>query len=189
VLASLGELVLASRSPQRRAILEQLGVPFRVVLPAYEEHDSPGISPLQLALEHARGKAHSVEGPAVLGVDTVVAVEGESLGKPRDVGEAQAMLRRLAGRTHTVHSGLCLILPGAERSGVASTDVRFRSLGEDDLRWYVACGEWQGRAGGYAVQGRGAALVEGISGDYPNVVGLPVALFVDLLLGTARVSG
>ena len=169
-------LLLASTSPQRRAILEQLGLPFDVVAPAYEEvGDDP--------VEHAVGKARSVDGgdQPVVGVDTVVSCGGRVLGKPANADEAEAMLEFLAGKTHEVVSGLCLRSPAWEETGREVTRVTFRPLTPRDLGWYVATGEWNGRAGAYAIQGRGAALVERIEGDYLNVVGLPAALLVCLL--------
>ena len=172
-------LVLASRSPQRRAILTQLGIPFTVVEPGYVEIDPPGERPPELVVTHAVGKARSVEGLWVLGVDTTVALDGDSLAKPADAAEAGAMLRRLAGRTHTVYSGLCLRCAETEHVRLAATDVTFRDLTEREIEWYLGEGEWHVRAGGYAVQGRGAALVTAIAGDYTNVVGLPVAVLVD----------
>jgi septum formation protein len=178
-------IVLASQSPQRRAILEQLDLPFRVVSPRYEEHDSPNADPVELVREHARGKALSVgtQGNSpVLGVDTAVVVDGQSLGKPGEPGEAEAMLERLSGRTHEVISGLCLVTPGWEELGHETTAVTFRALTARDLAHYVGSGEWEGRAGGYAIQGLGASLVERIEGDYLNVVGLPAALLVRLLV-------
>ena len=171
-------LVLASRSPQRRAILEQLGVPFRVEELEIEEL-SEG-DPREVVLENARRKARAVAGERVLGVDTEVVLDGEVLGKPGDEEAARAFLRRLSGRTHEVLSAVVLRADDGERSDVASTRVRFRSLGARDLDWYLASGEWRERAGGYAIQGRGAALVAEIEGDYWNVVGLPVAALVDL---------
>lgn len=170
-------LVLASTSPQRRAILEQLGVAFEVVAPDYEE--LPGTSPL----ERAAGKARSVEGGArpVLGVDTEVLLDGELLGKPANATEAAAMLEALAGRTHEVVSGLCLRTPAWEELHSATTRVTFRPLTPRDLAHYLAAGEWEQRAGAYAIQGLGAALVERIEGDFLNVVGLPAALLVDVL--------
>ena len=183
-IARVEPLVLASRSPQRRAILEQLGIPFSVVEPDYDEHDPPAATPAQVAALHARGKARSVAGRAVLGVDTVVAIDGVVLGKPADEADAAEMLARLAGRVHTVHSGLCLRVEGAEHERAATTLVGFRPLSARDIDWYVGCGEWRGRAGGYAVQGRGAALVERLEGDYFNVVGLPVAVLIDALGGS-----
>jgi septum formation protein len=175
-------LSLASRSPQRRAILEQLGFAFTVVGSGYVERELPGLTPAQVAVEHARGKVAEVgDGDLVLGVDTVVDVDGSLLGKPADEAEAAAMLGRLGGRTHLVHSGICLRAAGVTHTRLASTEVTFRSLRDGDIAWYVATGEWRGRAGGYAVQGKGAALVMRIAGDYSNVVGLPVAALMDLL--------
>ena len=178
-------LLLASTSPQRRAILEQLGLPFDVVAPRYVEDDRPGADPAELVREHARGKARSVAADAgdrpVLGVDTVVVCGGRAWGKPRDAEDAAEMLDALGGATHEVVSGLCLITPGWEVVEDEVTRVTFRPLTPRDLAAYVASGEWKGRAGGYAIQGRGAALVERIEGDYLNVVGLPAALLVRLL--------
>ena len=177
--------LLASTSPQRRAILEQLGLPFEVVAPQYVEGDSPGLAPAEVVQEHARGKARSVAGEAgdrpVLGVDTSVVCDGRSYGKPRDTGEAAEMLEVLGGRTHEVVSGLCLVTPGWEAVEHDVTRVRFRPLTPRDVAAYVATGEWESRAGAYAIQGRGASLVERIEGDYLNVVGLPAALLVRLL--------
>jgi septum formation protein len=178
-------LLLASRSPQRRAILEQLEVPFEVVVPSYDETGVEGGDPVVLARRHARGKAASVAGVAgkrpVLGVDTIVVLDGTVYGKPADATEAEAMLEALGGRTHEVVSGLCLVTPGWEEVEHEVTRVSFRPLDARDLAAYVATGEWEGRAGAYAIQGRGAALVERIEGDYLNVVGLPAALLVRLL--------
>jgi septum formation protein len=169
-------IILASRSPQRKAILEQLGIPFTVVGPAYEEESGDPV-------EHAAGKARSVEGgdSPVLGVDTEVVVEGESLGKPADLTAAEAMLERLSGRTHEVVSGLCLRTAAWEELHHETTVVTFRALTARDLAHYLGSGEWDGRAGGYAIQGLGASLVERIEGDYLNVVGLPAALLIRLL--------
>jgi nucleoside triphosphate pyrophosphatase len=179
-------LLLASTSPQRRAILEQLGLPFRVEAPAYEEDDSLPLPPVALVETHARGKARSVErGPgdgAILAVDTTVALDGDYLGKPVDAADAQRMVRRLGGREHVVTSGLALRHEGLEVVEHAQTVVRFRELAAGEAEAYVALGEWQGRAGGYAIQGRGAGLVEEIEGDYLNVVGLPAALLMRMLL-------
>jgi len=170
-------LILASTSPQRRAILEQLRIPFEVVPPDYEE--TPGGDPV----EHAAGKARSVDGGErpVLGVDTVVACDRELLGKPRDATDAERMLELLSGKTHEVVSGLCLRTPGWEELHRAATRVTFRTLTPRDLGHYLASGEWEGRAGAYAIQGLGGSLVERIEGDYLNVVGLPGALLVELL--------
>jgi septum formation protein len=178
-------LLLASTSPQRRAILHQLGIPFDVVAPRYVEHDPPNADPAQLVREHALGKARSVAGEAddrpVLGVDTTVALDGRIYATPADAGDAERMLEELSGRTHAVVSGLALVTPGWEYVEDEATLVTFRALTPRDLANYVASGEWHGRAGGYAIQGLGAALVERVEGDYLNVVGLPASLLVRLL--------
>lgn len=184
-------ILLASTSPQRSALLEQLGLPFEVVAPDYVEVDPPEGDAVELVRAHAQGKARSVAAQAgdrpVLGVDTAVALGDRLYGKPADATEAEAMLDQLAGHTHLVVSGLCLITPGWELVEHASTSVTFRPLTARDLAAYVSTREWEGRAGGYAIQGRGAALVEQIDGDYSNVVGLPLALLVRLL--AERFSG
>ena len=148
-------ILLASRSPQRRAILEQLRIPFDVVLPDYEER---GEDPV----EHAAGKARSVAGGErpVLGVDTVVVCEGRVLGKPADATEAEEMLETLSGKTHEVVSGLCLRTPNWEELHSETTRVAFRPLTARDIAAYVSTGEWKSRAGAYAIQGVGASLVE-----------------------------
>jgi septum formation protein len=181
-------LLLASVSPQRRAILKQLEIPFDVVEPRYDEsaaNRNMGSDPLTVVTEHARGKARSVldlaDGRPVLGVDTAVLVDGEALGKPADAAEAEAMLERLSGRAHEVVSGLCLLTPAWEELHHETTRVTFRPLTARDLAHYVGSLEWQDRAGGYAIQGLGASLVERIEGDYLNVVGLPASLLVRLL--------
>ncbi|MEP6641509.1 MAG: nucleoside triphosphate pyrophosphatase [Gaiellales bacterium] len=179
-LGRLQPLLLASRSPQRRAILTMLGVDFEVVEPADDEPPLAG-EPGGIAVTHARAKAASVEGRCVLGVDTLVAAEGRALGEPAGEEQAREYLALLSGRTHTVHSGLCLRLDGIEHVRHAATDVTFATLEPSDLDWYIATGEWRDRAGGYAVQGRGAALVRSIAGDYQNVVGLPVAALIDVM--------
>ena len=177
-------LLLASRSPQRRAILEQLGIPFEVVVPTWEEL-AGGDDPVATVRANALGKARSVAALAqerpVLGVDTEVVLDGRIFGKAETATEAETMLETLAGRTHEVVSGLCLLTPGWELAEHEVTRVSFRPLDARDLAAYVGLGEWEGRAGAYAVQGRGAALVERIEGDYLNVVGLPGALLVTLL--------
>ncbi|MBV8599075.1 MAG: Maf-like protein [Actinobacteria bacterium] len=155
----------------------QLRIPFEVVAPDYEE--LPGTSPA----ERAAGKARSVDGGErpVLGVDTEVLIDGELFGKAESPGEAEAMLERLAGRTHEVVSGLCLRTPGWEALHTETTLVTFRELTPRELGHYIATGEWEGRAGAYAIQGLGASLVERVEGDFLNVVGLPGALLVRLL--------
>ena len=176
-------LVLASTSPQRRAILEQLRIPFEVVPPVYEEHDPPDADPVALVLDHAEGKARSVHADdrITLGVDTTVQRDGEVFGKAADAGDAERMLRRLSGATHTVISGVSLLGPRFAAREYSTTDVSFRELAPEMIEAYVRSGEWRGGAGAYAIQGLGGRLVAGIRGDYLNVVGLPGALLVDLL--------
>jgi septum formation protein len=167
-------VILASRSPQRRAILEQLGFEFEVVVPDVEELEDG--DPREMVVENALRKARAVEGDFVLGVDTTVVVDGRSYGKPANEDEARATLTLLSGRSHEVWSGIAL----NERTATACTLVTFRDV-EPLLDWYLSSGEWRERAGGYAIQGRGAALVERIEGDFWNVVGLPVPTLLDLL--------
>ncbi len=177
-------LLLASTSPQRRAILAQLRIPFDAAAPDYEEHDPPDADAVALVREHARGKACSLAAGAgdrpVLGVDTAVTLDGRLYGKAANEGEAAAMLDALAGKTHLVVSGLGLLTPGWELVDHVATRVTFRTLTPRDVANYVASGEWEGRAGAYAIQGLGASLVSQIDGDYLNVVGLPAALLVRL---------
>lgn len=141
--------------------------------------------PVEVAVENARRKALAVaagDGP-VLGVDTVVVLDGGIYGKPADEDDARATLSALSGRVHEVVSGIAVVEGDAVRTASATTRVTFRDLDAATLDWYVATGEWRERAGGYAIQGRGAALVAGIEGDYLNVVGLPVTVLLELLPG------
>lgn len=173
-------LILASASPQRRAILEQIGVAFQV-RPAEVDELSDGPA-AEVALENAYRKAAAIA-PAelpVLGVDTVVSLGAQIFGKPRDAGHAAEMLAALAGRRHIVVSGVCLIDGDRVRTAAAQTAVEFRALDRAAIEAYLRTGEWEGRAGAYAIQGRGATLVERIEGDYLNVVGLPVPTLLDL---------
>jgi septum formation protein len=178
-------LLLASTSPQRRLILDQLGVPYDVLAPTYVEEDPPKANAVRLVREHARGKARSVAAQAgerpVLGVDTAVSLGGKIFGKPANAAEAERMIEELAGETHVVVSGLCLLTAAWELVEHDSTRVTFRELTPREIAHHMTHGEWEGRAGGYAIQGRGAAIVEEIEGDYLNVVGLPAALLVRTL--------
>jgi nucleoside triphosphate pyrophosphatase len=148
--------------------------------------------PAQVALENALRKARAVRGQrarsgeAVLGCDTVVALDGVLYGKPADERTARATLRALSGATHDVVSGLALLVDGRERAATACTQVSLRALDDATIGWYMATGEWRGRAGGYAVQGAGAALVRSVQGEYENVVGLPVATLLELCPGLLR---
>jgi septum formation protein len=176
-------LILASRSPQRRTILAQLGITFSVVVSDVEELTAGPAH--EVAVENAYRKAAVVAAGApdalVLGVDTVVALGSTLYGKPPDVTAARATLTALSGRRHAVISGLCVIEFGRPRTAATTTLVDFRALDEALLRWYLTGDEWRQRAGAYAIQGRGAALVAGIEGDYSNVVGLPVVTLLELV--------
>jgi septum formation protein len=175
-------LVLASRSPQRRAILDSLGVAFEVRATDVVEEDE-GV-PRAVAEENALRKAvagRAASGEVVLGVDTLVAIGLEIWGKPPNEEAARDTLRHLSGRTHDVISGVALVdEDGAVRAATAITKVTFRTLDDRAVEWYLESGEWEERAGGYAIQGRGGALVERIEGDYLNVVGLPVGTLLGL---------
>jgi septum formation protein len=177
--------VLASTSPRRRAILEQLRIPFELASPVYDEAPLPGLSARELIAAHASGKARSVtsgcQGRSILGVDTGVVLRDTLYGKPHDEADAARILTELAGETHVVVSAVCLHENGAETTRLVETRVRFRSLSASQIDQYVRAGEWGGLAGGYAIQGFGALLVAGIEGDYLNVVGLPASALVDVL--------
>jgi len=176
-------LVLASRSPQRSAILTQLGIPFEAH-PADIVEETDG-DPWTAVLGNAQRKARAVAeragpGREVLGVDTEVLLDGRLLGKADDEQHARAHLEALSRRTHEVLSGVALLHGGTESTAVVRTVVAFRTLDAALVDWYLASGEWRGRAGAFAVQGRGAALVASIEGDYWNVVGLPVPALLDM---------
>jgi septum formation protein len=182
-------LVLASASPRRKDILNQLGLTFRVVPSGFDETVLPGEEPEALALRLARGKGAEVTGllgderAHVLAADTIVAIDRQILGKPRDDDDALHMLLALGGRTHRVITGVALSLrDGSFDGGVFVTHVTFRPLDERSARAYVATGDGRDAAGSYAVQGRGAGLITRIDGSYTNVVGLPAADTLDLLL-------
>jgi septum formation protein len=159
-----------------------VGVPFTVAPTGVDELTTG--EPRAVAAENARRKALAAPHPGalVLGADTIVVLDGDVLGKPRDAAQAAEYLTRLAGRTHEVVGGIALARDGAVvAEAVDVTDVEFRAVGAAEIARYVALGEWEGRAGGYAIQGAGAALVRRIGGDYLNVVGLPLARLLDLL--------
>ena len=181
------KLLLASRSPQRKALLTQLGIPFRVVVSDHDEDTHEG-EPVRTVERNARGKAEEVlareplaPGELALGVDTVVVIDGVVLGKADGEEQAAAYLKTLSGRRHEVFSGLHLCSAGQAVTAHAVTGVTFRPLDARDIAAYVASGEWRERAGAYAIQGIGSALVERVDGDYFNVVGLPVAALVQAL--------
>jgi septum formation protein len=178
-------VILASASPRRRELLSRLGIEYEAVVPEVEELAEG--DPAETVLENARRKARAGArlagaGPAdlVLGVDTDVAIDGALLGKAVSEDEARERLERLSGRVHEVLSGVVLLEGAAERSGVARSEVEFRPLEAAEVDRYVASGEWRDRAGAYAVQGLGSTLVKSLHGDLSNVIGLPIALLLQL---------
>jgi septum formation protein len=177
-------VILASSSPQRREILQKLGVEFELVVPGVEE--LTGGDPELEVVENARLKARAVAAGSddlVIACDTDVVLDGKALGKPRDEVDARLYLDRMAGRTHTVMSGLAVLEGGGERSGLERTSVVFKQLSDAEKERYVRFGEWRGRSGGYAIQTLGSTLVERVEGSVSNVVGLPVGLLLDLAPG------
>ena len=176
-------LHLASQSPRRRELLEQLGVEFSVLAVDVPELPAAGEGPQVYVERVARDKARAGlaslaardrDGALVLGADTEVVLDGEVFGKPRDVGDAALMLRRLSGRTHEVMSAVWLVSDNRETGDVCVSQVRFAVLDEATIAAYVATGESFGKAGGYAIQGRGAALIAYLQGSYSGVMGLPL---------------
>ena len=183
-------LILASASPARTKLLTEAGIAHTVTVSDVDEdavtaaHGSP--SPYDTAQLLARAKAEAVaalpeaRGALVIGCDTDVVLDGKALGKPADATEARAYLDRMAGRAHTVMSGLVVLDGGEERSGLEATTVVFKPLSDAEKERYVAFGEWRDRSGGYAIQTLGSTLVERLEGSVSNVVGLPVGLLLEL---------
>jgi septum formation protein len=173
-------IILASTSPRRRELLALLGIAFEVIPPTCEEILSPHLSPSDQAKHFAQDKAQSVAAlypkHLILGSDTVIEIDGKLLGKPRDLEEAEIMLRQLQGQCHQVHTGLALIQPSATHSMVVgeTAHVWIKPFGEEELRHYLNTKESLGKAGAYSIQGEGAKLIEKIEGDYPTIVGLPL---------------
>ena len=187
------KLVLASGSPRRLALLNQAGIDPDLLMPAdVDEAPERGELPRRLAQRLSQEKAKLVAGRAkdaemnalVLAADTVVAVGRRILPKPDLVDEAEACLRLLSGRTHRVYTGVCLIDPrGRTATRLVETRVRFKRLSRDEINDYLACGEWRGKAGGYAIQGIAGGFVVKLVGSYTNVVGLPLSETLGLLTG------
>jgi septum formation protein len=179
-------LILASSSPRRRDLLSTLGLTFQVVIPEIREIPSPHETPRDFTLRVAERKAQVVGDRYphawVIGADTVVVLEGAILGKPRDRDDAKRMLQQLANREHIVITGYALVKAAEDKKvgGVEETRVKIDSLGEREIDWYVNTGEPLDKAGGYAIQGKGAFMVEWIEGSYTNVVGLPLCQIMRL---------
>ncbi len=190
-MARTPSLILASSSPRRLALLRQIGAePERVETPRVDETPLPRELPQAHALRLAEAKMTSVAirpeaaDSFVLGADTVVACGRRILPMANDVPVAERCLQLLSGRRHRVYTGIALAAPGGRRaSRVVMTAVRFKRLSAEELDAYLACGEWRGKAGGYAIQGRAEGFTLSINGSYSNVVGLPLAATLDLLRG------
>jgi nucleoside triphosphate pyrophosphatase len=181
------KLVLASTSPRRAEILRAVGWPFETLAPDVDEtraRDEDAVAYVsRLAQAKAKAAASRLEAGLVLGADTVVVIDGEILGQPRDAEDARRMLRLLSGKWHEVLTGVALVRVGKEAQGVVDhelTRVRFSRMSDAEIDWYIATGEAMGKAGAYAVQGRAALFIEEIQGEYFNVVGLPVRLLYQL---------
>jgi len=182
----LDRILLASASPRRLELLRSLGFDVTVAPSGYHEPPMPHLSPRELAVSHAREKLASVpraDGAATVAADTVVDLDGAALGKPRDAAEATRMLASLSGREHLVHTAYAVALPGVDApvEEVETTRVRFHPLDAAEIAAYVATGEPMDKAGAYGIQGRAAALVAGIDGDFYTVMGFPLGGFVRAL--------
>ena len=180
-------LILASTSPRRHELLTLLGLPFDAVVPPFVEQVMPNISAEQQAVEFATGKARSCVDQCpdalILGSDTLISLGSEVLGKPADLADAESMLRRMAGKTHKIFTAVALVGSGPEpcEVQVARVSVTMKLLNEEALSAYLRTGDSLGKAGAYSIQGGGAALIEGIAGDYTAAVGLPLRTVADML--------
>lgn len=178
-------LLLASASPRRREMLERVGVVLEIVPADIDEtplpHETPAQYVARVALAKARVVAARQPMACVLAADTTVTLDGEILGKPDDEQHARAMLQRLAGHTHQVLTAFAIVVPGQTICETVASDVEMIALATTMIDDYVACGEWRGKAGGYAVQGIGAAMVRQVRGSVTNVIGLPLAEVVAAL--------
>lgn len=182
------EIILASGSPRRKELLSLMGISsFRVAVSDFDESSVGALPPQQLVETLSRGKAGAVqalpgnENALILAADTVVALDDTVLGKPHSGEEAAAMLRSLSGRTHRVYTGFTVLSPDRAETGSECTLVTFRPLTEDEIAHYVATGEPMDKAGAYGIQGIGGQLIEGITGDFFNVMGLPVCRLAGVL--------
>ena len=181
----MNKIILASKSPRRREILENLGYNFQIIT-AETDENSDISNPSELVMELAKRKAKAVaklieNDSIVIGCDTVVAIENDILGKPENEKNAREMLAKLSGNIHSVYSGLCLVKGEKILTSFCKTDVHFDTLSAEDIDWYISQNEWADKAGSYAVQGKASVFVNKIDGDYFNVVGLPVNLLYKMM--------
>ena len=181
------EIILASKSPRRRELLAQAGLPFQVIPSAFDEDAVIIKEPAGYAMYLAENKAMDIARQypkcVVIGADTIVIVDGEVLNKPKDTAHARGMLTKLAGRTHQVITGFSIVCAAERRQHTAfcQTDVLFKALSPAEIEWYIHTGEPYDKAGGYAIQGMGSCMIAAVNGSYTNVVGLPVCEVLDYL--------
>lgn len=182
-------LILASKSPRRSTLLKEINIDFEVIPSNYEEKHDISSDPVILAMAHASGKAEEVfertkdrEDDIILGVDTLVALDGEIFGKPKNAEDAFTMIKKLSGHTHKVLSAMCLIRIGDKKkiTHIETTEVTFYELSDEQIKSYIQTNEWHDKAGAYAIQGQASHFVNTIRGDFSNVVGLPKEAFLYL---------
>ncbi|MDP4008179.1 MAG: Maf family protein [Candidatus Peregrinibacteria bacterium] len=182
-------LILASKSPRRSMLLREINVDFEVIESNYEEKHDISSDPARLATLHAQSKAEEVFGrvkggadDVILGVDTLVTLNGEIFGKPKNASDAFEMIKKLSGHTHQVLSAMCLIRTRDEKkiTHIEITEVTFHKLSDEQIEEYIQTNEWEDKAGAYAIQGQASGFVSAIEGSFSNVVGLPKEVFLDL---------
>ena len=175
-------IILASGSPRRRELLEQLGLTFAIAVPDVDESPLPGEDPIAYVGRVAVDKVNAVVAPdaLVIAADTTVEIDGAIIAKPIDIADAREMLRRLSGRTHAVHTGVAIRRGDRCVSATVTSLVTFLALSDEIIDWYVTTGEPLDKAGAYAIQGAGAVLVEGVEGSVSNIIGLPLHKVVEL---------
>jgi septum formation protein len=186
---SLPKIILASASPRRAEILRTVNWPFETLPTDIDETREPAEVALAYVQRLARAKAEAAAGRCpggiIVGADTVVLINQQILGKPRDQNDARDMLRQLSGEWHQVLTGVALVGPSESKVACQTTEVKFAVMSPDEIDWYVSSGEPQDKAGAYAIQGLGARFIEEIQGDYFNVVGLPVRLLYEMVQGSS----
>ena len=186
------ELILASQSPRRRDIMDQMGLHYQVEICMDPESVPEGLAipetVMHLAAQKAEFALRMHPTACVIGADTIVELDGKIIGKPRSREDAVATLTRMQGRTHVVYTGLAVLRPGFSDVRYVTTEVRFRPMTQREIQWYVSTGEPMDKAGSYGVQGLGSAFVDSIEGNYTNVVGLPAPVLYEMLLRAGAVS-
>ena len=186
-ITSNASFILASASPRRREILRSVGLKFKIIPAHVDENYVAGETPRQhvkrLALDKAMTIARNNKNVWVLGADTIVVIDGEILGKPVDSKQAGSMLKKLSGREHNVFTGFTITHMESHvcATGVVQSTVKFKKITPDEINWYISCDEPYDKAGGYAIQGKGAYFIQSIRGSYTNVIGLPLCEVLEIL--------